>query len=431
MKQDIEACLDRTFHVLENVCPTGNVIKGITSRYYHRPDSETPFSLFSASQILWALASSKKFPKTHYLVVELLAQINELLNNDIINKYDRILSKAFWFLALTCAGQPVQSEPYKKILENIIASQNERGIWGTCSESEGDLRATAVVVVSFCECIDRYGESSVEPYAELKSEIHSAVTYMIGEQKKEGFFLRRIKSINPEQSVTYQPGIELTAWIIYAMLKSMLVVNFNNEEVRKIKRTVKSAINWLIRQEIQDIATKSEIEEEYYIKNGRGWTHDYGAGSLEIMILALTEYRYSDFYSYIKNLDSFIEKAIMKLLEDEKDGTWHDKNSNSYTKLWKMAYVVKCLSAYFECISDEILFKKKVLRKIFLTGCTVLSKIRSIIFSIPLIVIYFIIGFVFLCSNYRGDSPIIGYVSLALGVIGIVVSIYYGKKGNT
>lgn len=431
MKREIEAALDRSWHVLECVCPTGNVIKGIASREYHKENSETPFSMFTASQILWAMTSSKNFPKTHYLVIELLAKINELLNKDIISKHDRVLSKSFWLLALTCAGQPIQSEPYRNLFQNLIDTQRETGAWGTCSKDDDNLRATALTVIAFCECLKRIGSTSNTPAYNLNGKLQCAVRYMISNQKKDGYYLRSVKSINPEEKVTFQPGIEVTAWVTYAMVKCLTIVEFSNEEEAKIKRAIQTSVKWLMSQKISEVATKTEIEEEFYIKEDIEMTHEYGAGSLDILILALVEYRHSKIYIYTKEIDSYINKAITRLLEDESNGSWYDKNSGGYTKVWKTAYAVKCLSVFCEYLNEEIEFRKKLIRKTILFIHALAHKSIRVLFSIPMIILYFIAGFVLLFLKINIESPIIGIISLILGAIGIIISIYYGKKGNS
>lgn len=185
------------------------------------------------------------------------------------------------------------------------------------------------------------------------------------------------------------------------------------------------------------VAKVPEIEMELYKKGDELKNHEYGGGSLEIMILTLIKYRCSDIYEYMKGIDECISKSISRLLENEKEGKWYDKNSDSYSRIWPVSYAIKTLTSYQDFVLDKCKFKNELKKNIKLTISLIATKLHKYVFNWPLIILYFIVGAVglyfheFIKERVEFiNSTLVGYLGLLLSAIGILLSIYYGRKNK-
>lgn len=434
----IEESIGRSMQIIETVCPRNNVCLGIKARdAYHRGDSPE-FSMFTACEMLWAITSSGIYSKTHYLTVELLTAVNTAIDNKHFDKQDRLFEKAFILLAMTCAGQPIRAPGYIEVISKILNDQKENGAWGTYKEGEEDLRATALCVIALTECYSYVGKTDIEPYIYIEDKVKKACKWIIQQFTENGYCQRKVISLQEYgQSQEYVYGVELTAWTTYALIYILENYSFDKADREKIYKKIRASINWMLTLDINQVAQAPEIETELYKSGDELKNHEYGGGSLEILILTLIKYRSSDMYRYIKEMDNYISKSILRLLENEREGKWYDKNSDSYSRIWPVSYAIKVLTTYQDYISNKCKFRNELKKNIKLSLSLVASKLHKYIFNWPLIVLYFIIGISglyfheFLKARVEFvNSTFVSYFSLLLSAIGVLLSIYYGRKGK-
>lgn len=149
---NVDICITKSMAIIEKLCPRNNVCLGIRVRDSYHNGDVPKFSMLTACEMLWAVTTSGKYSRAHYLIVELLTAINTELENDYFSKKDRAFEKAFILLATTSAGQSIREKIYVKTVESILASQKNDGAWSSYLGGEADLRATALNVVALSEC---------------------------------------------------------------------------------------------------------------------------------------------------------------------------------------------------------------------------------------------------------------------------------------
>lgn len=432
----IEDSLERSMNIIETLCPRNNVCLGIKARDpYHREDTPE-FSMFTACEMLWAITSSGIYSKTHYLTVELLTAINTAISNNYLDKQDRSFEKAFILLAMTCAGQPITAPGYIEIVKHIISNQRTNGAWGTYSEGENDLRATALCVIALTECNFYVGKTDIIPFTLIADKVNVACKWILKQYTEDGFCQRKIISLEEYgQSSENTYGIELTAWSSYALICAIENCNIEKKDRENMLKKIRSSIHWLLSLDYNQIATVPEIEMEVYKKDGTLKNHEYGSGSLEITILALIRYRCSDIYDYTKGIDEYITKSVLRLLENENEGKWYDKNSDSYSRVWPVSYAIKALTTYRDFIYSKNKFRNELKKNMKLSISLILTKLHKYLFNFPLIIIYLIVGFIGLYFHEFIEARVefinstwIAFISLLLSAIGILLSIYYGRK---
>lgn len=434
----IESSIERSMHIIETVCPRNSVCLGIKARdTYHKEDS-LGFSMFTAGEMLWAITSSGIYSKTHYLTVELLTAINTEIDHNHFDKQDRLFEKAFVLLAMTCAGQPLAASGYIDVVRRILDEQRDSGAWGTYKEGEDDLRATALCVIALTECSIYVGKTDIEPFVEIENKVKKACKWIVQQYTENGYCKRKIISLEEYglfQEFTY--GVELTAWTSYALVCAVENYSFEKTDREKMLKKIRQSIYWMLTLDDGQVAKAPEIETELYKKGDELKNHEYGGGSLEIMILALLKYRSSDIYEYTKGTDEYISQLVLRLLENEKEGKWYDKNSDSYSRIWPVSYAIKALTAYRDFIFDKCKFRNELKKNIKLTISLIATKLHKYVFNWPLIIMYFIIGAVGLYFHefFKAridfiNSTIVGYLGLLLSAIGILLSIYYGRKSK-
>lgn len=434
----IDNSIEKSMSIIETVCPRNNVCMGIKARDTYHTDDNSKFSMFTGCEMLWAITSSGIYSKTHYLTVELLTTINTELGNGYFENQDRMFEKAFILLAMTCAGQPIVAPIYVKTVKKILDEQKDNGAWGSYSEGEIDIRATALSLISLTECCRYIGKTDTEPFNSIEDKIQKTCKWLCQQYTEKGYCKRKI--INLEdctqiQEFTY--GIELTAWVTYALLCAVNFFDIKKDIKDKLINKIRLSVNWMLALDIKQVAQVPEIEIERYKKGNELKNHEYGSGSLEILILALIEYINSDIYEYTKGIEEYLSKAILRLLENEKEGKWYDKNSDSYNRMWPVSYAIKVLTAYKEYLLNKEKFRNQLKKNVKLSISRILTKLHKYIFNWPLIIIYFLIGLVglyfheFLKARVEFiNSTIIGFTGLMLSAIGILLSVYYGRKGK-
>ena len=217
-------------------------------------------------------------------------------------------------------------------------------------------------------------------------------------------------------------------------MRECLKIGYVNE---KIYKKIRASINWLLTLDFNQVAQAPEIEMELYKSGDELREHEYGSGSLEIMVLTLIKYRSSDIYKYTKEMDNYISKSILRLLENEKEGNWYDKNSDSYSRIWPVSYAIKVLTTYQDYVSNKWKFRNELKKNIKLSLSLIVTKLRKYIFNWPLIILYFIIGIIglyfheFLKARVEFvNSTFVSYFGFILSAIGVLLSIYYGRKGK-
>lgn len=421
--------------IVDNCCDELDI--GNTRDTYHKGDSPA-FSMFTACEMLWAITSSGIYSKTHYLTVELLTAINTEIGNNHFEQQDRVFEKAFVLLAMTCAGQPIAAPGYIDIVRRILEEQRDSGAWGTYKEGIDDLRATALCVIALIECGFYVGKTDIEPFIHIEDKVKKACKWIVQQYVEEGYCKRKIISLEEYgQFQEYTYGVELTAWTSYALIYALENYNFEKTDKEKILKKVRKSIYWMLTLDGGQVAKVPEIEMELYKKGDELKNHEYGGGSLEIMILTLIKYRCSDIYEYMKGIDECISKSISRLLENEKEGKWYDKNSDSYSRIWPVSYAIKTLTSYQDFVLDKCKFKNELKKNIKLTISLIATKLHKYVFNWPLIILYFIVGAVglyfheFIKERVEFiNSTLVGYLGLLLSAIGILLSIYYGRKNK-
>lgn len=434
----IESSIERSMNIIETVCPRNNVCMGIRARDTYHKEDNPDFSMFTACEMLWAITSSRIYSKTHYLIVELLTAINTEITSSYFDKQDRMFEKAFILLAMTCAGQAIIANEYVDMVKRILNEQKDNGAWATYKEGSADLRATALCVIALTECHCYVGKTDIEPFINIEKQVIKACQWINQQYIDKGYCQRKIISLEEygqPQELSY--GVELTAWASYALIYAVEQFNFEKSEKDKIFKKIRLSINWMLSLDIIQVAKAPEIETELYKTGNVIKNHEYGCGSLEIMALTLISYRCSNIYEYIKGLDEYISKTISRLLENEREGKWYDKNSDSYSKIWPVSYAVKVLTTYRDFILNKNKFKQELKQNVKLTISLIVTKLHKYIFNWPLVILYFIIGAsgLYFHEFFKSrvefiNSTFVGFLGLILSAIGILLSIYYGRKSK-
>ena len=142
--QNLQDAIDSSMNIIEELCPKDNVMEGIKPRDAYLRQDKRSFSMFTACEFLWAIASTGIYSKAFYLQMELLSLVNKEIENKYFENNDRIFETAFLMLATTSAGQQIGSNEYTKTITILIESQKQDGSWGSYKDGDADLRATAL-----------------------------------------------------------------------------------------------------------------------------------------------------------------------------------------------------------------------------------------------------------------------------------------------
>ena len=429
--QRVNECINKSTETIEKICPKNNITLGISIRDNYHRDGETPrFSMMTACQMLWAITTSGKYSKAHYLTDELLTLINNDLSNSYLEKRDRAYEKAFLLIATTSAGQSIKDTFYIAIVKNIIDSQKENGSWSSYKGGNSDLRATALNVVALSECMNYVGKTNTPPFSDIEFVVKKACNW-IQRQYKDGYCERIIDSL-PEYSSTLQraPGIELTAWCTYALIIASDLVLISDDIQRndgnQYEETIRKSILWLTTHKIDRVAETPEIEPEYYIPDlgnpDKIIKHGYGSGSLEILICALIAYRKSKLYRFVRNYEDIMRNFVVRLMDNmNPDGEWLDKNTGSYITTWPVSYALRALSLYHEYIIDKLKFKSQFKQnlKIYMVSIpSYLWKYRITVVCLSFTLLLICFSDVIKANIEYFNSPVASAIGLILSVIG-------------
>ena len=428
IKERVYQSIEKTMSVIEKICPQGNVCLGIKVRdTYHNNGDVPAFSMFTAGEMLWAITSTGLYSKSHYLTAGLLTLVNTELEGNYFKKKDRTYEKAFVLLGTTAAGQSITTTVYLNTIKSILEIQKVDGSWGSYSAGNSDIRATALCILALTECYQYVGvgKDAQPPFSKIEGSIIRACDWLLRQYSREGYCKRHISNFD-EYSDMYTFGIELTAWSTYALIKVARCLT-NYPDINHLTKVVHKSIQWLCGLGVQTIAKTPENEIEEYKKDSNTeeiLRHDYGAGGLEITIIALVEYRKSPFYNYIRNFDNSINEFVLCLLTHENEnGEWWDKNSDSYGRAWTISYALKALSVFYEylCESEEFITQlKKMLRVNFLSVLAWLYKYWIALFFVSVTVLLFAFMQAIQKKFAFFNSPIITATGFVLSVIGVI-----------
>ena len=424
MIEKVDLCLDNSFKKFDSICPKSNVLAGIFVRdAYH----ERSYSLLTLCQMLWAVTSSGIKPKTYYLTMEFLRQLNDELSAE--NYYtcnDRVFNDSFALWALTCSGQPVDSNVFRKSVTTLLDKQSIDGWWGTYSEGPAHIRATAFSILALAECYSYACPSESQPYSRIFESLKKGVTWLYSQFSAKGFCEREMQSLEVDVvQKTY--GVELTAFATLAILRSLKCLSVNDIAIDKYKSLVVKSLKWIISLEVEDIARVSEIELEVYKENGNLLKHDYGAGGLDIVIFVISDFFISDYYTFIEKLKKKLDALVYRLIKNENHGEWYDKNSSSYNHIWPVSYAIVALTSYSKYLDSSVFYRKTRHRNTVDLLCKVKVFIFKYVLNPVLDAIYLIIAAVLFYFheffNNRIDfinSTAISIVGLILGLIGLI-----------
>lgn len=430
--QKLQDAIDSSMNIIEELCPKNNVVDGIKPRDTYLRQDKRSFSMFTACEILWAIASTGIYSKTFYLQMELLSLVNKEIENEYFENNDRIFEAAFLMLATTSAGQQIGSNEYTKTITTLIESQKQDGSWGSYKDGDADLRATALCTLSLIYGINYVGKSDIEPYSKMEIAVVEACKWINNKFTNEGYCKRIVDSLKHNGRVEEVPGIELTSWCTLALINALITINgepysFNREQ---IETKAKKAITWLLSLNVDEIAQKPEIEVELYKTkfSDEVIKHHYGSGSLEVTILALLSYRKSFFYNYISGFDTYIGHAVQRLLMNKNDvGQWFDKNSDSYAKAWPVSYAIKVLCEYRDFLKDNDNFHQKLR-----VECHILiGKILSFFKKYILAIIFLALTILVIIFHAEIESYITFFdtnIATAIGIILSGISVIQGVR---
>lgn len=432
---DVTQKLENSFSKIKEICPKTNVLEGVAVRdSYH----QRQYSLLTLCQVVWAITSSRNYPKTFYLTSDLLKQINyEIQTQNYFQTHDRVFTDAFIFLTYVYTGQPIDSEVYIKSLSEIIKKQNSEGWWSTYTDGVADIRATSLCLLALSECYHYVCPSDVPPYCDVGTSIVNAAKWLIKQYKGGKFCERLIPTMNLDDiEKTY--GIELTALASYSLLKCNKVLDKAGVEIPNVENIIINSAKWIMTIQPIDIKNCIEVEQEKYIENGQILVHDYSTGDLEFVILFLSEFLMANCYKYIDGIHAYLEKLIALLLKNEKAGEWFDKHSQSYNRIWRISYAVVALTSYRNYTSEKVQHKEYITRR----RKSVIGRIKRFIFKYILnpylAVLYLIIAAVLFYFHeflsIRADfinSTAISIIELILGLVGLIfpqIEKWYKKR---
>ena len=433
-KERVQKSIEKSMSVIENICPQNNVCLGIKSRDTYHNNNEIPkFSMLTACEMLWAVTSSGLYSKAHYLAVELLTTVNTELESSYFAKQDRTYEKAFILLGTTVAGQSISANIYINTINTILGEQKTDGSWGSYSDGISDIRATALCLLALSICYQYVGagKNVEDPFSKIESAIEKSCSFLLNQYSDEGYCKRRINNFE-EYSDQYTFGIELTAWSTYALIESAKCLE-NSALVNRLISTIQTSVKWLCALEPEYIAKTPENEKEKYKKDRNSdeiVCHEYGAGGLDISIIALVAYRKSTFYKYIKGFDDILEKLINQLLEQENDnGEWWDKNSDSFGKAWTLSYALKALSVYNRYLNENEVFVfhlKQRFRTAFSSMFSWFNKYKLAIIFVTVTVLLLVFRQEIEEKITFFNSPIATAVGIVLSGIGVL----QGRRKN-
>ncbi len=424
MMIDVAEKLENSFSKIEEVCPKTNVLGGMVVRdLYH----ERQYSLLTLCQVLWAVTLSGIYPKTFYLTADLLKQINyEIQTNKYFEKHDRIIGDAFIFLAFIYTGQPTDSDTYISVLNEIIKKQSPEGWWSTYTDGEPDVRATSLCLLALSECYFQVCPSDKEPYSNVCGSINLAIKWLVKQYKDKQYCERKLPTMN-SNSIEKTYGIELTAVASYSLLKSINVLDKEGLKTSEVQNVVYNSAKWFMGIKPNDIKNLVEVEQEKYTEEDKILTHDYSSGDLEMVILFLSEFIHSNCYIYVKGIHSYLEKLVSLLIENEKNGEWFDKHSQSYNRIWRISYAIVALTSYQNYTSEKKHYKeyRQKRTKDILGGIKsfifkyILNPVLDVIYILIAAIVFYLHEFLMIRVEFI-NSTAVSIIGLLLGIIGLI-----------
>ena len=240
--EELQNAIDSSMNIIEELCPKDNVLYGIKPRDTYLRKDERSFSMFTACEILWAIASTGIYSKTFYLQMELLSLVNKEIEDEYLENNDRIFETAFLMLATTSAGQQIGSDAYTKIITTLNKAQKQDGSWGSYKDGNSDLRATALCTLGLIYGINYVGKSDIEPYSKMEMVVVESCKWISNKFTDEGYCKRIVDSFKHNSRVEEVPGIELTSWCTLALVNALITIkgepySFNREQIeKKLKR---------------------------------------------------------------------------------------------------------------------------------------------------------------------------------------------------
>lgn len=364
IQDKVDECITKSMAIIEQLCPQNEVTKGLINKIdYHSADAPG-FSMLTCCQMLWAVTGS--YSQSHYIIVDLLETVKKELNSGYFATKDRSFERSFLLMSTTSAPMQFQDPLYIEIINQILNSQESDGYWGTCRGEKPDIRATALNIIALSEGYEYVGNSEKSPFSLIPNSVSKACEWLEKQYEDIGYCKREIQGID-ENHIQYTYGVELTAWCTYALIRALecnCYTNHNNKRYNT-KKIIQKSVRWLMRLDYDRIASTSEIEQEIYIRDlskpNEKYFHGYGAGSLEILVLALIVYRESKIYQYISDYDHYLQKAVERLIQNMKpSGEWYDKNTDSYSRAWTVTYALKALTTYQHFLDSKSMFRKQL-----------------------------------------------------------------------
>lgn len=428
--EELDIKLNRSVSVIDKLFMKGTTSGGLKAGdSYHRGD----LSILKTSQLLWAMSSASTHSRTNQnredLRQFLLSTSADISNHDYFN---RTFNLIFALLALTAESQNVMLADYIKLVELLLSFRNMEGSWGFHKQGPSSVRATAMACFTLTRIIEHAG-AEISPYDQIPEAIISGKNWLFSVSSPEGTWgqVTQFSSdqYNPEQ---FEAGVEVTAWCILAlceMLQKHSSLGLTTDQSQKLE----SGIRWLIRLETEDIATRTEIEEEKYMV-GSGQIHNYEAPGLEITILAALSYRICTIHKLTPTvpLTSAINRLAERLLRNERDGHWYCKNCGDYRHLWTIAYAVYTLTSIRSYILGENTAFRIVGRYITELSTSVIhgfvrSRLASAVLIVAILAVFAaILGSLLPQSFFETNQNHLVLIGIVFGI----TSVFLSLKGN-
>lgn len=338
--------ISRSVEKVEELCPSGNVETGLTSKDTYHPNGK--ISLYTAAELLWALSECDLPIHANYLVKEITNLLINNLNKNI-NK-DRTLEEAFILWSLSLVNITTSNIAYSDLLKKILTKQFVDGSWGTCAQRKSNVRATALCVVALASCCSKLSYNDPQKDT-IKKSVAKALVWLISKFDNE-YLWSYDKSLNFDKKTFVKDCkicLDKNSLVLYSFCFSINMLGENmlqTTDLEQLKTIINKSIKILNKVNMNLAIVTSEIELEEYYVNKKLKKHDHGAGHLEFYILFILEHKHSLWLSPNYSLYTKLSKLIELVLSMEINGCWNDKNTEYLDRMWALSYGIKVLSAY-------------------------------------------------------------------------------------
>ena len=419
--------LDRTVQKLRETLNAGGILNIAYSGYELNRTGYMEISLYTASQLLWAISICDNIERTDTLPTSIRGEIFKALSNKESNSESRLFSDAFMLWGLSSSNTVNIEDPlYKKLVERIIIMQKQDGSWGTYSSADdGSVRGTSLAIIALTEYVRIMGKNVCnDANLPISSIIQKGIQWLFDKFDNDLLWDsdRRREGVDKNTYMEhFEIRVERNSLAIYAILHSINSACFHasKDELAKLN----TALNILEKIDFKMATFVAEIEDEVYTNDkGNTETHLHGAGGLEFYILMVLELRRSNIKDHLFHYSMYInlDRAVEQFLKCERNGAWKDKNTNNIAR-WTTAHAIRVLSEYKKPLS-EIEISKYIIAVIlkFLYGLkkVLLNPISIIVIGLSIIVI--------MIANNKDISPQIlaasGYLSLLALLIAPIIN---------